>query len=518
LLTTVAVVLKSRGRINQDCALYLQCAQLLLDGQRPYVDFVELNPPFIMYVNVIPVLLARALSSPIVLTFSLCVVALAAWSTLSIQRHLARLPRLRPVAPAAAAVWAMFTLLQRSGYDFGQREHLLALLYMPYLVARSLASPCQESGRSRPSPVFLALAAGCGICLKPHYAPVAAMLELYWLRRQRPVLEPATIAVVAVPLIYALHFAVLPAAVRDALVHRWLPLVAARYSVYNEPLGALFDAPTILSALVGVAVVAASLWLQGSSGSLFGALGLFVSGAVAVYFVQHKAWPYHLMPVIASMALLLTLLTERLLAQVLPSLKKGHPRRLVSAARRLSLTLTAAAVPLLVGVAWIVAVSPLPLPLIDHLVWEGPLWPLVNRYSDRNEAVLFVSTSVVPAYPLLLQMERRPGSRYLWFFPIPMLTAGDIGQTPGNLWPANDAWLQAQEDQFLRDLTDDVASRRPPIIFIRIDSGCQGCAPGFTILRYLGERGVMDRIERDYTRVTVTSGFVMYVINDRLGR
>ena len=42
-------------RINADCALRLQEAELLLNGAVPYLDFVDIDRPLITYLNVLPV-------------------------------------------------------------------------------------------------------------------------------------------------------------------------------------------------------------------------------------------------------------------------------------------------------------------------------------------------------------------------------------------------------------------------------------------------------------------------------
>jgi len=75
---------------------------------------------------------------------------------------------------------------------------------------------------------------------------------------------------------------------------------------------------------------------------------------------------------------------------------------------------------------------------------------IIERYSSRGGAVLVWSTGVSAAYPALTQLDRKPGSRYLWMFPLPMLLDG----------PAHDA---ASEARFLADVegkTSASGSRR----------------------------------------------------------
>jgi hypothetical protein len=81
---------KTPQRINHDCALYLQQAEMLLDGAVPYCDFADTNPPLIMYLNVLPVALARTLGLPVIVTFQAFVLALLALSAPEIYFLLAR--------------------------------------------------------------------------------------------------------------------------------------------------------------------------------------------------------------------------------------------------------------------------------------------------------------------------------------------------------------------------------------------------------------------------------------------
>ena len=71
-------------QIHHDCALLLQQGQLILDGWVPYVDFVEVNLPLIMYLNTIPAALSRALGLNVLPTFSVLVLLLVILSASSI--------------------------------------------------------------------------------------------------------------------------------------------------------------------------------------------------------------------------------------------------------------------------------------------------------------------------------------------------------------------------------------------------------------------------------------------------
>ncbi|MGH7526003.1 MAG: hypothetical protein ACREMX_04805, partial [Gemmatimonadales bacterium] len=75
LLVGLAVLPQFAGRTLPDTAWLLYAAERWLDGARLYVDLVEVNPPLIIWLNAIPVLVARALAISPLLVYRLLVVA-----------------------------------------------------------------------------------------------------------------------------------------------------------------------------------------------------------------------------------------------------------------------------------------------------------------------------------------------------------------------------------------------------------------------------------------------------------
>ena len=57
------VVLFSGMPLNHDCALLMQCGEMILDGSVPYIDYVELNSHMAHYIHIPPVLLSKALGT-----------------------------------------------------------------------------------------------------------------------------------------------------------------------------------------------------------------------------------------------------------------------------------------------------------------------------------------------------------------------------------------------------------------------------------------------------------------------
>ena len=115
--------------INHDVAAVLNFSGRWLQGERLYVDLIDVNPPLIFVLNIIPAALAEILPLTAVQCFILCVLLLmlgAAMLTLRVLAALRLAPLLRHVTQAAMAL----TLLG-AGYDFGQREHLMLIMALP---------------------------------------------------------------------------------------------------------------------------------------------------------------------------------------------------------------------------------------------------------------------------------------------------------------------------------------------------------------------------------------------------
>ena len=301
-------LLAAPKRINHDCAALLQEAGVFLDGGMPYCDFVDNNPPLITYLNVVPVALARLLGISPITTFHGIVVGLLLASTLEILFLLRqRSSGLRPPQRwLVLLAWAALSLLVDWQGDFGQREHLFVLLYVPYLFLRIL----RFRGGSVATwlAVVLGIQAAVGASLKPHFLLAAAGVEAALLvasRRWRLVARPENVAAAIVVTAYAAHWLFVPAAMREAFFYRWVPFFCRGYGAYDagfrQILDGFRDSPLSMTALTG-ALIAALLCIRRRR-RLHAYLLAMVAFAVAgllLLLVQHKGWSYHYVPFYAA--------------------------------------------------------------------------------------------------------------------------------------------------------------------------------------------------------------------------
>ena len=84
----VAVRFHDANLWNHDVAWFLYCAERILDGARYYRDWLDVNPPGISWLSVIPVALARALGVSSMLAFDALVVCAILLSVVASHRIL----------------------------------------------------------------------------------------------------------------------------------------------------------------------------------------------------------------------------------------------------------------------------------------------------------------------------------------------------------------------------------------------------------------------------------------------
>jgi hypothetical protein len=277
---------------RSDTAFLLYAAERVLDGARLYVDVVEINPPLIVALNLPAVVLARVAGvSDIAVYRVLVTVGLLgslAFSDWALRQTLgAGVDRLRRRLVLVLA----FALFLAPGNDFGQREHLLVALALPYV----LLAAGRLSGRpaARLPALAAGVLAGVGLVLKPHFLLAWVAVEGYaaWrLRARRPSDEA----------LGGLGFLVLYVALVALLTPQYFSLVRLLGPAYagfgHDPfLHVLITAPGTTVCYLAVLTCAA---LMGSSKHralwavlLVALVASFVAGAA-----QQKGWGYHFYP------------------------------------------------------------------------------------------------------------------------------------------------------------------------------------------------------------------------------
>ena len=205
----MTVLLSLAADTGHDQLWLLLAAERIGHSLNPYGPTVfESNPPLAIWLSAIVVLLSHILHLALTVTLKLAVIVVVTVSALFCHRLVRRLDvALTPTREWLLAIAFVLIFGAVPARDFGQRDHILTLLILPYLIvaALDLAERRNPGARGRlpglPIRVLVTIPAAVGFALKPHQALTAICVELAVLLLARPhrprLLEPLMLVTAA---------------------------------------------------------------------------------------------------------------------------------------------------------------------------------------------------------------------------------------------------------------------------------------------------------------------------------
>ncbi len=463
--------------LNHDVAVILAISDRWLGGERMYVDMIDVNPPLIFMLNLIPAALSRLLSMQDTQALILCVLALALWSVFVSWRMF---PALTGVEAGAARSQQMiflplvlFLAIVYPGEMFGQREHLMLLGAVPYVMLA--AARFEGLPVSRGRLVTIALIAGLGFALKPHFLAIPVLVELYLLTA-RGWRKTFTDAVPWIILGVMVGYVAAAWLLTPEYFTSVLPLVLTSYEEVggSNPLHVLYGrllAPFMLM-MIPLTIGAFLLPLTPFTRMVgLAALGGAVSG-----IMQAKGWPYHLLPA-QVMTLLLTVLVicqgiDKLLgardrweaaaapASVMPPVLSMAPLRLAVGALMLMLFCLAGGTRTT---------------FYDQINFDnsqaGKLLKLVKKHA-QGQPVLIISPGIYPHFPVLNYANARLALRFqtIW----PLQGAYESCRPEESRYHDPDK-MPPMEQLLRRAVSEDFVKYRPTLVIMDKNPGIRWC-------------------------------------------
>ncbi|WP_158815807.1 hypothetical protein [Methylocapsa sp. S129] len=303
----LAAAVQIHWGVNTDTSWNITLAEKALDGARPYVDFIEINPPLSFLIYLPPILVARLSGTApefVIDLFCFVGAALSLWLSGIV---LARGGAVTPAAGSRLAAIAFAVLLLLPMRAFSEREHIALMASLPCLAALAV-----WASRERVEPILSLLAglgAGLAIAIKPHFALffLPNLTYLAWRTGWRSLVPRIELwaALAAVALYWTAVALWCP-----AFFERAVPIARDIYVPFHKPLSTLPHDPTIhawiaLGALLAFA--ARKRWAE----PLVAVPALASAGAMAAYLIQSKLWAYQAYPALALLVLaLLRLILE----------------------------------------------------------------------------------------------------------------------------------------------------------------------------------------------------------------
>lgn len=464
-----------QGRtINHDTAYFLIATRQWLDGARLYADILEINPPLNFYYTAPALWLADATGLSATDGQYLLLAGLTAASLAWVWRILAAVPGL--AAPRAVGLLVLLALAVSvpAAAHAGQREHLLVLFLLPWLVAH-LALPVPDAGRGG---VARAAFAAAGICLKPHFLLYPLAMTLWRVaatRSLRPVLSAGNLTIAGIGATYLAAVALIHPEYLDTVVPLAREVYRDRATTAGLVIAQLRPAVPALALLVLCAA-----WRGGLPRS--GAAAAAVVTAAAIYLVQWKGYAYQTLPVAALSAVACLWLL-------------AGPWRPGRAAAGLAL----ACLGLIAAQA-----------IRDGFYRNWPAQTFAPEVAAAGPApgLAVLSTHLYPSFPLALATGARWTGRYpaLWTLPGALngLAAADCAAEAVRC-----ARLRAILEETRGHVLDDLEAGRPDVLILHDRPGYIRDR-GFDLRRFLSEDPRFGPFLAGYRNVRTVAGFEIW--------
>lgn len=310
-LFVVGIIVQANTMLNFDVSWLMKAANQLLSGKHYYADFIETNPPMILYVYMPAVLLSKIIHLSYAISFKVYTFALLA-VVIFLCNILMRciFDRNDQGIRYGLLLAITFTLVIMPGYSFGEREHFAIILTLPYLFLLDLRLSSKTFNYGLI--ILVGIFAGVGFAIKPHFLFALIACEIFLIYKKRNLFVCFRLETFIIALIILLYAASLFLLTPDYLFKVW-PLVYHLYFISaKEPFGAMLAQLGIVFWLVVLGFYC-FLYEKIKYKNLAEIL-LFASiGYLIAYFVQHTTWYYHLLPTLVVTTILAVLfLCERL--------------------------------------------------------------------------------------------------------------------------------------------------------------------------------------------------------------
>lgn len=282
-----------------DVAYLLTVTELWWQGGKYTTDFFETNPPMILYLY-LPGYLLSKLGLPLIQAMRFYLFTLGFFSLWFSWLYLKKIfIKNAAIFLPIMSIAIVFNLFFLPVNQFGQREHLLMIFLLPYLLLAVLRLHQQTVNTYQA--FAIGLIAGCGVALKPFFVIPLFFIELYlalqcnlriWLR-----IELLALIFVGILYLNLLYFF-------DAnYIFHMLPLISHLYFIgMKEPWMAIFLHPVVIYCALVTACYFTFKQIQAPH--LAKLILLVMWGMVAAFTVPRAPWFYHVMPAFGFACLL----------------------------------------------------------------------------------------------------------------------------------------------------------------------------------------------------------------------
>ena len=473
--------------LNHDVAQYITMARTVMDGGVVYRDVMDTNPPLIIYLSFIPNLVSDWSGLDIVRSAHYCIVLLMAgmfFLLRAILRHIHG-REMQDLSLVLLAVLMYLGVRFVFVNEFAQREHILTILLLPYLLLRVGAAGGKDER------LWLTITAAAlavlALYLKPVFITIPLLIEGYVLFARRGSFDRRLLLMPGAMLLLGLLLLLWPP--MNVYVFKWAGVFSSYYKAYGYfPKRVLwmelrdfdFHFIVLISALL---LAFRSAVRDAVLRSLLMGLLLFLIGTFFALLVQGKGWYYHKSPMeIASY------LSGAVLLFVLAS---GAWKETLDIQRGTAVT-----------VAVLFLLQLMMYPVLLSMLRTGPprapgseLCELIVRHTKPDDYVASLSMGVGMQWPAITYTGRKYGMRYYSSYPVVMAYGGRPTETP---YPDR-KWI---DEQFYSQFCADIAKYKAAMLTVEIVGQVYQMPDSMTMHTYLEGKGFFTGPGRDYHYLT----------------
>jgi len=472
---------------NHDNDWWLILTERFLHGGRYLRDYMETNPPILALLLVPPVALELAIGMDRNIPFVLYVVALIALSVALIWRVLRGFMENRRFATGGAAIAITLSLCLLPGYDFGQREHIFLILFLPGLFWLAAREAGRDAGFGL-GPVVLIAMATVALLIKPFYLIVLAplfLLRLFHHGLSATVRDPAPWIIAAVTAGFGAMLVVFfPEYFTTASMHwqvyfaferSWMTVVTEN----KEAFVTLFLAVALTELLP----------LSGPQRVFLRHLSVVAAMCLLMGVIQKKGFGYQFLPAL-QLAFIVVICATFAACRAIPEPSLPWPQALAVLLLVLGQTSVLALRP---AESWLTFSRPYNLasPVIQAL-----------RAEARGKSLLIIDSGFRGGVPYLVE------ARLVGRAPSQLLLPGTIKLAEGTA--AQKEKAAEMRKLATEQLVDDIARNRPDVIGVHVGLDRQAIPADFDILDFYIADPAFKREFAAYTKVNSVRGWDIY--------
>ncbi|BBK35563.1 hypothetical protein STAQ_06410 [Allostella sp. ATCC 35155] len=495
----VWVIAQFSASIDHDTGAILYFSDRWWAGDRLYVDLIDVNPPLVFILGLVPVLIRQwtGLTEPAALIA--CVLAAGmlstavAWRLLVWRAQQIGQGRTGTLTATLVPLAMLFALLTPG--ELGQREHLMVVLTLPYLVLTALR--LEERPVAMPVAVAIAMLAAAGFALKPFFLLVPALIEGFVLltRRGRAFRDPVPWAMAA----FWVGYAGLTLAAFPEYGSTIVPWTFEYYSRLGDSSPMVAFGRGFLPTEIGILVLGGVTLLMVRS-RLCQVLALFAVGAAITTIVQGKGWSHQWLHADLGFVLLG--------AAVLAAAAEQYGPTDAMRRRRLGATLVVS----MLAFSYVAANNDAP-PWFraDRMGPDGHLGrqiALVEEEPNRT-SFLALSPGIYPFFPMLNYTGARMAMPYMSMWVLQGVYKFCPESGPQVFNPP--AAMPAAERHVFESVSDGLVRHKPPIVVVDRIPGMPTCdGKVFDYLAYFMQNSKFAAEFVNYDMYKVFDRYVVY--------